>query len=133
MRDRELLRSVIVVTMDHSLVPSDAELLALGGWDPRCARVLVAAFNKNDGIAVVDTNGDGVSVEFEEFGRDAEGRLHPGDSTGSGEVVLRYDDSGLYRAAGRVAGPGPSVIRVGAQDLDVTAVEGGWWAWVRRA
>ncbi|WP_216898263.1 hypothetical protein [Nocardia alni] len=117
--------------MDYSFVPSDAELLALGGWDARSARVLVAAFNENDGIAVVDTNGDGVLVEFEEFGRDAEGRMRPGESTGSGELMLRYDDRGLYRAAGRIADSGPSVIHVEAQDLNVTAVEGGWWAWVR--
>ncbi|WP_067905059.1 hypothetical protein [Nocardia vaccinii] len=119
--------------MDNSFVPSDAELLALGGWDARCARVLAAAFNKNGGIAVIDTNGDGVSVEFEEFGRDADGQLHPGDSTGSGELMARYDDKGLYRAAGRTAAPGPSVIRVEDQDLNVTAAEGGWWAWVRQA
>ncbi len=118
--------------MDNSFVPPDPKLLALGGWDARSARVLVAAFNENDGIAVVDTNGDGVLVEFEEFGRDAEGRMRPGDSTGSGELMLRYDERGLYRAAGRIATSGPSVVRVEEQDLDVTAVDGGWWAWVRR-
>lgn len=69
---------------------------------------------------------------FEEFGRDAEGLLHPADSTGSGELMLRYDDKGLYRAAGRAAGVGPLVVQVEAQDLSVTAVEGGWWAWVRQ-
>jgi hypothetical protein len=43
---------------------SPQEVLSLGGWHPRYARVLIAASDGDSGFALVDGNGDG--AEFEE-------------------------------------------------------------------
>jgi hypothetical protein len=76
---------------------SAREVLSLGGWHPRYARVLITASDGDYGFALVDGNGDGAELE-EELWAWEDGRWCGGSSSGAGPL----DDLGPLVAGGHV-------------------------------
>ncbi|WP_194819883.1 hypothetical protein [Nocardia sp. XZ_19_385] len=118
--------------------PDAAEVVALGGWHPRYARVLVVAGNGVRALALVDTNSDGVEINADELSKDEHG--HWGSSSGpvpnrraAGPFGYRSDEEGLFCAYGRAEATGTVVVQVDGQGIEVVANDDGWWAWIRAA
>ena len=58
----------------HTVTDSDAEkALAVGGWDPRHARVLEVQVQGDVAAALVDANGDGADLNVDMHVRQADG------------------------------------------------------------
>ena len=72
------------VIVPHAAL-STAEVVALGGWHPRYARVIAVASAGDHGFALVDGNGDGSELEAEHRLWD-EGSWQPGGSSGAGPL-----------------------------------------------
>jgi hypothetical protein len=62
-----------------------AEVVALGGWHPRYARVIAIASTGDHGFALVDGNGDGSELEAEHW-LWHQGSWQPGGSSGAGPL-----------------------------------------------
>ncbi|MFE3187663.1 hypothetical protein ACFXHA_01560 [Nocardia sp. NPDC059240] len=122
--------------------PDPETVIAVGGWNPRYARVLAVAGNGAVAFALVDTNGDGVEVDIDELFHEADGQWRPGMSSGAGGSIVPtgsgpvyslghgQDFDGLRYAYGRGDRPGAGQVWVLGQRLDVTVTESGWWVWV---
>ena len=111
---------------------SDQEVVELGGWHSRCALVLATAAAADVGIALVDTNGDGRCIEFQQFWRDDTGRWRPGISHGPEPDISTFESTGVLPGAlyayGRTA-PGRAIsVHLGGREVTVRASEAGWWA-----
>ncbi len=110
----------------------DAEVLALGGWNGQHAKVLVTAPSTNIGMALVDTNGDGANIEFEQFWRDDAGWWTPGGSSGPEPADQGFESRvsvpGAVLAYGRSHPNGEVTIRLAGRDVTAGATAAGWWA-----
>lgn len=111
------------------------DLLSLGGWDVRCAKVLVTAACDDRGIALVDTNGDGRMIEFTQYWCDDAGRWQESASSGpepSYEGFQAQGDmapDGVCRYAyGRAAPHDQITVVLGGREVTVHPTEAGWWA-----
>ena len=65
---------------------SAAEIIRIGGWNPRYARVLLIEHDHDFAVVLVDGNGDGAELELEYWQRDADGLWHGGSSSGHGPL-----------------------------------------------
>ena len=116
------------------------DLLSLGGWDVRCAKVLVTAACDDRGLALVDTNGDGRMIEFTQYWCDDAGRWQEGASSGPEPSYEGFQAQGEmppgggYRYAyGRAAAHDQVSLVLAGREIGVQATEAGWWAVVIRA
>jgi hypothetical protein len=107
------------------------EVLALGGWHPGYARVLVTASGGDYGFALVDGNGDGAELE-EELWLWEDGRWRGGSSSGAGPLdYLRPLVAGGYVgdaffAYGRVPGCESVTVEFERRRYEVPAPSGIW-------
>jgi hypothetical protein len=78
------LRMEPLVIAPHAALTT-AEVVALGGWHPRYARVIAVASAGDHGFALVDGNGDGSELEAEHW-LWSQGSWQPGGSSGAGPL-----------------------------------------------
>ncbi|NMH96366.1 hypothetical protein [Pseudonocardia acidicola] len=114
--------------------PTAADVIGLGGWNPRYARVLAIAATGPFAVALIDTNGDESEIDIDHLWLDDTGRWRPGSSSGVYIPPVGVGDHGEtthYRyAVGRAEAPGEHHVQVAGAPVTVTAQAGGWWAWL---
>ena len=115
--------------------PSESQVLDIGGWDSRFARVLRRAVDHRAALVVVDTNGDGSELEADAWQYEA-GRWEPGSSSGIGSVqAIGSESSGrsgrVVWAAGLLGAATIVTVRYRNVEHRVVADANGLWVWVR--
>ena len=117
----------------------DDELLTMGNWDLRYAKVLVTAACDDRGIALIDTNGDGRMIEFTQYWRDDVGHWEEGTSSGPEPNYEGFEaqgdvppDDGYHYSYGRTAPHGHVTVQLAGREVRVQATDSGWWAVVAR-
>ncbi len=107
------------------------EVLALGGWHPQYARVLVTASDGDYGFALVDGNGDGAELE-QELWMWEDGRWRGGSSSGAGPLdhlsplVAGGRLADACFAYGRVPGRESVTVEFERRRYEVPAPSGPW-------
>jgi hypothetical protein len=86
---------------------SAAEIIRIGGWHPKYARVLLIEHDGDYAVVLVDGNGDGAELELEYWQRDADDLWHAGSSSGHGPLdrlraAQSWDAGPFVAALGRV-------------------------------
>jgi hypothetical protein len=105
-----------------------AEVVALGGWHPRYARVIAIASTGDHGFALVDGNGDGSELEAEHW-LWHQGSWQPGGSSGAGPLHSggHADDSAWF-AYGSAPGQDTVTIVFDGRSHRVPVGRYGVWA-----
>ena len=114
--------------------PTDGQILSVGGWDERYARVLLKVTDRQAALTIVDSNGDGSELEIDVLHYEAGGWVSAG-SSGLGALVPSPSEasgrSGRVVWAAGVLEPGSVVtVRFGPAKSRVVVVRSGLWAWV---
>lgn len=116
---------------------TEQQALRLVAPDHRYSRVLAFGTVGATGAVLVDPNGDGNHLEYNELSYE-DGRWCAGVSRGSGcppgygVVSLGEVDSGTEPryAYGLAEAPGPITVAVAGRSVDVVANDRGWWLWL---
>ena len=113
---------------------STAEVVALGGWHPRYARVIAVASAGDYSFALVDGNGDGSELEAEHWFWD-EGSWQPGASSGAGPLdaigpLHSGGQAGEYAWFGYGSAPGRDTVTIvfDGRTHQVPVGSYGYWA-----
>jgi hypothetical protein len=117
---------------------SAAEIIRIGGWHPRYARVLLIEHDHDFAVVLVDGNGDGAELELEYWQRDADGRWHAGSSSGHGSLdrlrVAQIWDAGPFVAAlGRVGRSAEVSVEYAGRVYRLEGNEFGAWGFIHAA
>lgn len=104
-----------------------------GGWDARYAVVRALVADDEIAAVLIDPNGDGGSIDLDEYVREPDGAWVAGNSAGSaGESGTSWSPH-MVAAYGRTT-PGAAVSVVYLdQRSTVTAGEDGWWLFATRS
>ena len=100
--------------MDDAIRELAAEdIIRVGGWHPRYARVLLIEHDGHDAIVLIDGNGDGAELELEYWHHEGDGFWHGGSTSGYGPLdglpaATTWDAGPFVAAVGRVE-PGAEV------------------------
>jgi hypothetical protein len=107
------------MTADHAI--------RAGGWDPRYAVVRALVVQGDIAAVLVDPNGDGCSIDLDEYSRGPDGRWVAGNSGGGAGDSARSWSPEMAATYGRAA-PGATVL-VDYLDTTFTVVanDEGWW------
>jgi hypothetical protein len=125
------------VDTEHGQTLSPQDVLALGGWHPAYARVVLIAQNANRAVVLVDGNGDGAELEVEYWSREA--RWEPGPSSGYGPLggvapfVSWQPDDVSVCALGQARPGDPVLIDYAGATHQRIANEFGLWGFVADA
>jgi hypothetical protein len=108
--------------------PTDLEVIQIGGWSPRYARVLAVATDRDVGVAVVDVNGDRSEVEMDAL------LWSNGDwGRGSWSGPSSASRGGICAHACGEGDPGEQVqIEFEGRRQTVVTGAAGWWVYVVR-
>lgn len=104
-----------------------------GGWDPRYAVVRAMVVDGNIAAVLVDPNGDGGSIDLDEYTRGDDGRWIAGKSGGgAGDSAISWSPH-MVATYGRTT-PGATILvdYCGATH-QVVADEDGWWLFATRS
>ena len=115
-----------------------AEIIRIGGWHPKYARVLLIEHDRHYAVVLVDGNGDGAELELEYWQRDADGLWHAGSSSGHGPLehlpLAQSWDAGPFVAAlGRVRPSAEVSVEYGGRVYRRHGNEFGAWGFVHAA
>jgi hypothetical protein len=104
-----------------------------GGWDPRYAVVRALVVEEDVAAVVVDPNGDGGSIDLDEYYRGTDGEWVAGGSGGgAGDAATSWSPV-LVATYGRIA-PGTRILIDYCDHANyVTADEEGWWLFATRS
>jgi hypothetical protein len=108
--------------------PTSEDVVRAGGWDSRSARVLAIATDRDIGVAVIDVNGDGSTVEVDEL-QWHDGVWAAGGGTsgwGSGRTQTMAFTSGPATSGTEVT------VSFAGTYFTTTAGPTGWWAFARK-
>ena len=114
---------------------STADVVARGGWHPRCVRVIAVASAGDYGFALVDGNGDGSELEAEHW-LWLEGAWQQRGSSGIGPLdgvgplhSGGYMDDTAWFAFGSAAGQDTVTVAFGGRSHQVPVGSYGVWAY----
>lgn len=107
--------------------------LAAGGWDPRYAVALVVATHDGVGAALIDTNGDGGSIDLDCYTLGADGHWVEGPSGGPHDEDDMGGSADLVAIWGRAAPGTPIDVDYLGERRTTVADAAGWWMAVARA
>jgi hypothetical protein len=98
-----------------------------GGWDARYAVVRALVVQDDIAAALIDPNGDGGSIDLDEYVRGPDGRWGAANSSGSAGNSGRSWSPKMVATYGRTT-PGSTVLVNYLDDtFTVTATDQGWW------
>lgn len=100
-----------------------------GGWDPRYARVLAVAQRQDIAAVLIDSNGDGVDVDLDEYRRELDGSWQESYSGSVGDEGAGWSPE-MVSTWGR-AEPGAQVrVRFHDVDENIATASSGWWLFI---
>ncbi len=110
-------------------------IIAVGGWSPTYAHVVMIAADEDVAIALVDGNGDGAELEMEYWFKD-EGKWSAGSSSGYGRLdglsVSRWDAGPMVCAVGPATPGDVFHIRYEGTVHECQTNQFGVWAFIRK-
>jgi hypothetical protein len=125
--------------MDDAIRNLSADaIIRVGGWHPRYARVLLIEHDGDDGVVLVDGNGDGAELELEYWHCDVDGTWSGGSTSGHGPLDFMsssesWDAGEFVVALGRVAPSTQVTVEYGGRTYYRTANEFGVWGLIHAA
>lgn len=104
-----------------------ANAISAGGWDPRYAVVRAVVSHEGIAAALIDPNGDGSSIDLDEYYRDADGDwVETSSGGGAGDSASTWSPQ-MVATYGRTT-PGAAIhVDYCGEAHVVTADEDGWW------
>lgn len=104
-----------------------------GGWDPRYVVVRAVVSDEDIAAALIDPNGDGGSIDLDEYRRGPDGGWVAASSGGGAGASGTSWSPHMVATFGRTA-PGTSVfVDYCGQTYSVTADQDGWWLFAMRS
>ncbi len=110
-----------------------ANAISLGGWDPRYAVVRAVVSHEDIAAALIDPNGDGGSIDLDEYYRDADGDWTAASSGGgAGDSAFTWSPH-MVTTYGRTTPASEVSIVYCGESYVATADQDGWWLFATRS
>jgi hypothetical protein len=104
-----------------------------GGWDPRYAVVRAVVSDDDIAAALIDPNGDGGSIDLDQYRRGPDGGWVAGTSGGGAGSSGTSWSPHMVATYGRTAPGARVLVDYCGQTYYVTADEDGWWLFATRS
>ncbi len=107
--------------------------IRVGGWDPRYAVARAIVSDGDIAAALIDPNGDGGSIDLDEYRREPDGGWIAGSSGGgAGDSGTSWSPH-MVATYGRTAPGARVLINYWDHTFSATADEDGWWLFATRS
>lgn len=104
-----------------------------GGWDPRYAVARGVVSDEDFAVALIDPNGDGGTIDLDEYSRGPDGGwMAESSGGGAGDSGTSWSQH-LVATYGRTEPGARVLVDYCGRTYPVTADEDGWWLWAQRS